>query len=229
MENVTTVEGCEDTIARLSDGIAARDRELEELIAHRSTLIEDAALNLNGAQKLLSDADKQIDFRTKDREIKRQAIQSVSKRLERAKEVLAREEEKQRSLQMGEIARQILTHAEAYSVHLRDVARAGDAIRDLVRKMHLLATPGPESQWLNRLNETGPYLRAAEHAGIRNTIPITPYSGPRHHVVSLDQHMRLILDRWIVLAEPEAPQKQEPASTQETESQPLLEAAEQVN
>jgi hypothetical protein len=224
MEDVSTVAGCEATLKKLSEGIAVRDKELEELIQERGTLIEDAALNLNGAPKLLKDIDEKIKLRSADREIKRQAIASVSNRLARAREVLAREHERQREFNLGVLARQVLVHAEAYSAHLQEAATAGDSLRSVVQSMQTIATP-TERLHMDKLLDHGCYARAAEHAGIKRLIPmLPPYPGPRAHIVPLDQAVRLLLDRWIVLV----PEEVTEPETQEPEQKELEPATEQV-
>lgn len=218
-----TIESVTATLTELNDSITSRNAELQSLTAERESLLVDAALKLNGADKLLKDVDDRIASKSRDVHIKRSAFAQMERRLLHARENLAREQERQRVLEMSDLAREILEHAKQYSYHLQQAAQAGDALRLVVKNM-MQRADNTERLHIDRANEAGPWMRSAEKAGLRRHLAaLQPYPGPSRHIVSLDEAMAQLLARWLQAPEPELtadePQQQEHELQQEPQTQ----------
>jgi hypothetical protein len=57
------------------------------------------------------------------------------------------------------------------------------------------AAPG-ERKNIDRLLERGPYMRAAEHSGLRAHLEFPGYTGPKEHLIALDAALAVHLGAW---------------------------------
>ena len=159
--------GSRPIITDLTNKADAYETEIRELTREREGLIPfDAELGTTGAAKRLKELDDKIAARRHDAAQKREAIQQAETRLADARQTEAADAERARQKELGGLASVAMRHAEEFSANLRQAASAGAALKLVVQNMTARATPG-ERQHLNRLMETGPYMRCAEHAGLR--------------------------------------------------------------
>jgi hypothetical protein len=89
-----------------------------------------------------------------------------------------------------------MRHAGEFSASLRQAASAGAALKLVVQNMNARATSG-ERKNIDRILEHGIYMRAAEHAGMRAHLEFVGYTGPREHLVTLDDALAVHLGAWI--------------------------------
>jgi len=186
----------ESLIANLTSRADTCDREARELAHEREGLLLDAELGIGGAAKRVAKLDEEIFHRNQEAAQKREAIRQAETRLAEARQREVAEAERVRQNELCTLASAAMRHAEEFSASLRQVASAGSALKLVIQNMLSRATPG-ERKNIDRLLEVGPYMRAAEHAGLRAHLEFAGYTGLKEHVVPLDDALAIHLGTWL--------------------------------
>ena len=198
-----TVQRWESVIADLTAKSNAIETEVTALSQERQNLILDAELGVNGAAKRLAKLNEEINHKTRHVAVKREAIEQAKHRLAEAREAEAAIAEQNRQSELRTLASAVLKHATEFGAGLQHATQAGSALKLVVKNMIERATPVERSS-LNQLLEPGPYMRAAERAGLRAYIEFQSYPGLREHLVALEDALSAHIGRWL---EPDEEQK----------------------
>jgi hypothetical protein len=186
----------ESLIAALTGRADACDREAKELAHERDGLLLDAEMGVGGATKRVAKLEEEIAQRTREAAQKREAIQQAKSRLAEARQTEAAEAEHSRQKELCTLASAAMRHAGEFSASLRQAASADAALKLVIQNMLSRATQG-ERKNIDRLLERGPYMRAAEHAGLRACLDFAPYTGPQEHLAGLNDALAVHLGAWI--------------------------------
>ena len=186
----------ESLIAVFASRADACDREAKGLANEREGLLLDAELGIGSAAKRVAKLDDEIVQRVREAAQKREAIEQARRRLADARQTEAADAERTRQKELCTLASAALRHAEGFSDSLRQAASAGAQLKLVVQNMSSRATPG-ERKNIDRILEHGIYMRAAEHAGLRAHLEFPGYTGPKEHLVTLDNALAVHLGAWI--------------------------------
>ena len=186
----------ESLITALASRADSCDREAKELAHEREGLLLDAEMGVGGAAKRVAKLDEEIAHRTREAVQKRETIRQAQTRLADARQTEAAESERTRQKNLSTLASAAMRHAEEFSASLRQAANAGAALKLVVQNMTARAAPG-ERKHIDRLLEVGPYMRAAEHAGMRAHLEFPGYNGLKAHLMPLEDALAIHLGAWI--------------------------------
>jgi len=190
----------QELISSLTNKADTYDREATELAHEREGLLLDAEMGVAGAAKRLKELDEKIATSRREAAVKREAVQQAQRRLADARDAEAAEAERARQKELRTLASSALHHAEEFTASLRQAANAGAALKLVVQNMLSRSTPG-ECRNIDRLLEYGPYMRAAEFAGLRTHLEFQGYTGLKEHIVALEDALAVHIGTWLTTKE----------------------------
>lgn len=174
---------------------------VEQLRTQKRDLALEAAMGGADARKKLEKANAELARLTLESDDWDAAIAQAQRHLADAREAEAAEAEKKRKAEMRALASTVVRHAEEFTSSLRQATKAGEALKLVIRNMIARANP-QERVHLDQLLQTGgPYMRAAEHAGLRAHIEFMGYPGPREHILALEDAISIHLGGWLIKEE----------------------------
>jgi len=176
----------------------AAHRHLEQLRAQKRELALEAAMGGGDAKKRLEKTNAELSklaFEIDDWDV---AITQAQAAKEQAEKSAAEAAERARQEELSVLAATAVRHAAEFSASLRQAVKVGATLKMVIANMLGRATPD-ERPYLSRLLEAGPFMRAAEHAGLKAHMEFQGYPGPRDHVVALEDALAILLDRWLKL------------------------------
>ena len=122
-------------------------------------------------------------------------IQAEQSRV-KAAQAEAETAERVRQEELSTLATAAARHAAEFTAALSQAVKAGAACKMTIQNMLSRATPEESTAW-NQLLGSGPYMRAAEHAGLRAHLEFESYRGLKEHVAPLEETLAAYLERWI--------------------------------
>jgi hypothetical protein len=191
-----TVDGWTAVAADLAAKANRYQTEAAELVQARDALALDAELGQDGAARRLQKILGEIASKEAAAQSLRTAIAQAQAHLATARKTEAEAAERQRQEKLSALAARAMRHAAEFTDALRKTIEAGNEAKAVVRAMLALATPGEQPN-VDQLLRTGPYMRAAEHAGLKAFVEFQGYPGLREHVVALEGSFKVHLGRWL--------------------------------
>jgi len=191
--------GWSGLIAHLTAKRQSAAEHIEQLRTQKRELALEAAMGSADAKKRLKEINTELARVALDVDDFDMALKQAEAGRGQAEQAAAEAAQREREAEMGKLARQLLKKAAEYTAAAGAMCDAAEGVKTLAHAMIALAKP-EEMAGLNRLLEPAPYMRAAEHAGLRDHLEFRPYPGPREHVVALEEELALHLSRWITNA-----------------------------
>ena len=174
---------------------AARDHT-ERLRIEKQRLALEAAMGGTESKKRLREINAELARLTLEGDDWDAAITQAETAQRQAAQAESAAAERQRQEQLSRLASAAIRHATEYTAAMCQAVEAGASVKLVIQDMLKSATP-QESQSLDRLLRPNPYMRGAEHAGLRNHLEFQNYPGPREHVVPLEEALAASLARWL--------------------------------
>jgi hypothetical protein len=193
---VNTVPRWESVIAELTTKQQSARQHVEQLQEQKRDLALEAAMGGADARKKLDKANAELARLTLESDDWDAAIAQAQNWLADAREAEVAEAEQERRSEMRTLASAALRHAAEFDVCLRQASNAGAALKLAIQNALARATPD-ERRNLDRLLEAGPYMRAAEYAGLRAHLEFQAYPGLKAHITSLEETVPLFIGNWL--------------------------------
>jgi seryl-tRNA synthetase len=191
-----TVTGWSAVISELSAKQQAANQHNERLRTEKRELALEAAMGSSDAKKRLDKLNAELTklaFECDDFQVAIAQAQDAKLKATQAEKDAV---ELQRISDLSKLATVAIELAEEFTAGLAQAAKAGAAVKVVTREMLQHATLG-ERPNLERILQTGIYMRAAEHAGLRAHLDLAPYAGPKDHLVPLEDAISTFLGRWL--------------------------------
>jgi chromosome segregation ATPase len=191
-----TVQGWTDVIATLTQQQGEDAQRIQQLQTEKRALSLDAALGNEEARKKLQNLNATLTTLAFDADNLQVALTQAQEGKKKAEQAIRDTAEKQRLAELSELATEAIEKAADYTRYIRAAVIAGQEARLILREMTRTAKPGEQTN-LNRLMDYAPYERAAEFLGLRDFIETRAYTGPKEHLVPLEDEFATLLGRWL--------------------------------
>jgi hypothetical protein len=195
-----TSQRWESVIKDLTGRQRAISDHTERLRAQKRDLVLDAALGSADAKKKLEKINAELTRSAFEVDEWNEAIVQAQVQLEAAGKAEAEAAIRARHKELAALALVAVHHARTYTAALKQAATAADVLKRVVENMKSVAAP-EERQGLDHLLGTGPFMRAAEYAGLRHHIEFAAYPGPQSHVGAMEDELTAHLERWLTSAD----------------------------
>ena len=191
-----TVTGWSGVLADLAQKQQAAKDHLNQLRKQKAELSLEAALGSADAKKKLDRINSELGRLVLEADDFDSAIHQAEQSRVKAAQAEAETAERVRQEELSTLATAAARHAAEFTAALSQAVKAGAACKLTVQNMLTRATPEESTAW-NQLLGSGPYMRAAEHAGLRAHLEFESYRGLKEHVAPLEETLAAYLERWI--------------------------------